>query len=187
MKYIYLLAVVLLGLCSCQQKKIETKSQYSDEFMSKLEFKTVNKEDLKTRVREPVLINITIFSVKIARPSLLCKKGFGFCNFRWFPKGGDVKITPEMIDSELYKNSFAILTDENGRQYVELALAEGSRNVDVTRLQPLVVEETLEGYATIDSREEVMKVPAGVYPFDKSIGEFGGYRVYLKQERLCVH
>lgn len=92
-----------------------------------------------------------------------------------------------MIDSELYKNSFAILTDENGRQYVELALAEGSRNVDVTRLQPLVVEETLEGYATIDSREEVMKVPAGVYPFDKSIGEFGGYRVYLKQELLCVH
>ena len=42
MKRFYLFAITLLSLASCQQEDIATNGMYSDAFMSKLKFNTIN-------------------------------------------------------------------------------------------------------------------------------------------------
>ena len=97
MKKFYLLAIVLLSLASCQQEDIATNGMYSDDFMANLKFNTVNLVETRASLEnEPEQtsritdddkeiqsnasgINIGIFSVRIARPSTGCKRGFGFC------------------------------------------------------------------------------------------------------------
>jgi len=191
MKELYLLAIALLSLASCQQEDIATNGMYSDEFMSKLKFNTVNLADTRaglndgleqtTKKDNEVIknedINIGIFAVRIARASRCCLYGFGFCDFRWFPKNKDVE---ELKENHLYDNSFRIQKDVLGNKFVDLELAEKPVGLDTRKLQPLVVEEELESFNTVNGKEEEMTVPQGTYSFDSSIGKFGGYRIPLK-------
>ena len=196
MKKIYFLALAVFSLMSCQQEELTSKGMYSDDFMSKLKFKTIiTEEPNKTRgvpedgpsqsqndevPEEPQNdISIIIFSVRIARPSLDCNKGFGFCNFRWFPILKEFKAE-QARRSDLYENSFIVQVDAQGNKFVDVELAESSSTLDTKKLQPLVVEEQLESYATVNNKEELMVVPKGTYQFNSSIGEFGGYRIPIK-------
>lgn len=183
MKKLFLATAYLmccLTLVSCQQDHIEEDGMYSDEFMSKIKFKTITEEDLRNTVAEGTRagsISLGIFSVRIARPSTGCKRGFGFCDFKWFPRNTDLSLD-QFQNNELYEMSFAIENDQFGNKYVDLEIAERPTTLDVSRLQPLVVEETLESFG--NRVEESMEVPQGTYSFDGSIGELGGYRIYLK-------
>lgn len=194
MKKIYLLAIALLSLASCQQEDIATNGMYSDEFMSKLKFNTVNLAETRAGFKDGLEqttkndgdeaiknedINTGIFSVRIARASRGCLSGFGFCDFKWFPKKYD-KNVEELKENHLYDNSFRIQKDASGNKFVDLELAEKPVGLDISKLQPLVVEEQLESFNTVDGKEEEMTVPQGTYSFDSSIGNFGGYRIPLK-------
>ena len=94
-----------------------------------------------------------------------------------FPRNTDLSLD-QFQNNELYEMSFAIESDQFGNKYAELEIAERPTTLDVSRLQPLVVEETLESFG--NREEESMEVPQGTYSFDGSIGELGGYRIYLK-------
>lgn len=196
MKKNYFLALAVFSLMSCQQEELTSKGMYSDDFMSKLKFKTIiTEEPNKTRgvpedgpsqsqndeVREEPQndISIIIFSVRIARPSTGCKKGFGFCDFKWFPMVKEFKAE-QASRSDMYENSFTVQVDAQGNKFVDVELAESSSTLDTKKLQPLVVEEQLESYATVNNKEELMVVPKGTYQFNSSIGKFGGYRVPIK-------
>lgn len=197
MKKFYLLAIVLLSLASCQQEDIATNGMYSDDFMANLKFNTVNLVETRASLEnEPEQtsritdddkeiqsnasgINIGIFSVRIARPSTGCKRGFGFCDFVWFPKlhNKDVDI---LLEKHSEYSSFNIKSDSEGNKFVDLELAEKPTGVNLNKLQPLVIEEQLEGFNSINNKENELIVSQGSYSFDRSVGKFGGYRIPLK-------
>lgn len=194
-KYYFIAFALLLSLVSCQQEDIATNGMYSDDFMANLKFNTINL--VETRASEgneqeqtsqitgndneiqsnASGINIGIFSVRIARPSTGCKRGFGFCDFVWFPKlhNKDVDI---LLEKHSEYSSFNIKRDSEGNKFVDLELAEKPTGVDLNKLQPLVIEEQLEGFNFINNNELI--VSQGSYSFDSSIGKFGGYRIPLK-------
>ena len=70
--------------------------------------------------------------------------------------------------------------DAEGNKFVDLELSDRPSGLDISKLQPLVVDEQLESSKTINGKEEKIIVPKGTYSFDSSIGKFGGYRVPLK-------
>ncbi len=80
----------------------------------------------------------------------------------------------------MYNNSFRVKMDKLGNKFVDLELSEKPTGLDVSKLQPLVVEDQLESFTTIDGKEEEVTVPQGTYLFNSSIGKFGGYRIPLK-------
>ena len=80
----------------------------------------------------------------------------------------------------MYNNSFRVKMDKLGNKFVDLELSEKPTGLDVSKLQPLVVEDQLESFTTIDGKEEEVTVPQGTYFFNSSIGKFGGYRIPLK-------
>lgn len=197
MKKFYLIAIVLLSLASCQQEDIATNGMYSDDFMANLKFNTVNLVETRASLEnEPEQtskiidddkeiqsygsgINIGIFSVRIARPSTGCRRGFGFCDFVWFPKqhNKDVDI---LLEKHSEYRSFNIKSDSEGNKFVDLELAEKPTGVNLNKLQPLVIEEQLEGFNSINNKENELIVSKGSYSFDRSVGKFGGYRIPLK-------
>lgn len=193
MKKFYLIALALLSLASCQQEETAVNEPYSDKFMAHLKFNTVQTAGtragadgpgLTTKVEDGEMINqdinIGIFSVRIARASRKCLDGFGFCDFKWFPKPYDKDLNNLLVNNELYKNSFYIKADQYGNKFVDLELSEKPAELDISRLQPLVVEEELQSSSTVNGKLQDITVPQGTYSFDKSIGEFGGYRIPLK-------
>ena len=186
-------AITLLSLASCQQEDIATNGMYSDDFMSKLKFNTINVS--KTRASDNSKdaevsaindnsveatnagVNIAIFSVRIARPSTNCRHGFGFCDFVWFPKKNN---EVDFRNNHLYDNSFDVKCDSEGNKFVDMELLEVPKNLDISKLQPLVVEDSLESIRTINGKEKEVVVPMGTYVFDRTIGKYGGYRIPLK-------
>lgn len=197
MKKFYLLAVAvgLFCLASCQQEELVTNDMYGDDFMSKLKFKTVQLDTAKEvtgasaektflngtiKANQSAGINIGIFSVRLARPSSDCSRGFGFCDFKWFPMFRKTEINISLNSNPMYANSFPIQMDANGNIYVKLELSNKNEGLDVHKLQPLVVEEQLQSFSTVNGEEKEMIVPEGTYSFDSSIGEFGGYRIPVK-------
>lgn len=197
MKKFYLISIVLLSLASCQQEDIATNGMYSDDFMANLKFNTVNLVETRASLEnEPEQtskntendkeiqsnssdFSIGIFSVRIARPSTGCRRGFGFCDFVWFPKlhNKDVDI---LLEKHSEYSSFNIKSDSEGNKFVDLELAEKPTGVNLNKLQPLVIEEQLEGFNSINNKEKELIVSQGSYSFDRSVGKFGGYRIPLK-------
>lgn len=186
MKKTFFLAIAFLSLVSCQKEDLMSDGMYSDKFMSSLKFKTLKNStshdgtEPESNSSDNVLtrgggVNIGIFSVRLARPSTDCKDGFGFCDFVWFPKNKSVDM-----NNPLYDNSFLIKSDENGNKFVDMELLEKPDKIDVSKLQPLVVEEELESFRTIEGKEKEMVVPVGKYYFVRSVGQNGGYRIPLK-------
>lgn len=198
MKKFCLFVIALLSLASCQQEEIATNGMYDDAFMSKLKFKTADLVEKKVNLKnesdqtaqftgdkKEIKMNsnsgnldLMIFSVRIARPSTECKRGFGFCDFVWFPKKPkkDIQI---QLNQRSY-SSFVIKSDENGNKFVDLELAEEPTGIDISKLQPLIVEGELEGFNNVNNEEKEIIISQGSYPFDNSVGEFGGYRIPLK-------
>jgi hypothetical protein len=197
MKKFYLISIVLLSLASCQQEDIATNGMYSDDFMANLKFNTVNLVETRASLEnEPEQtskntendkeiqsnssgFSIGIFSVRIARPSTGCRRGFGFCDFVWFPKlhNKDVDI---LLEKHSEYSSFNIKSDSEGNKFVDLELAEKPTGINLNKLQPLVIEEQLEGFNSINNKEKELIVSQGSYSFDRSVGKFGGYRIPLK-------
>ncbi len=195
-KYYFIAFALLLSLVSCQQEDIATNGMYSDDFMANLKFNTINLVETRAsggneqeqtsqitgdnnEIQSKASgINIGIFSVRIARPSTGCKRGFGFCDFVWFPKlhNKDVDI---LLEKHSEYSSFNIKRDSEGNKFVDLELAEKPTGIDLNKLQPLVIEEQLEGFNFINNENELI-VSQGSYSFDSSIGKFGGYRIPLK-------
>jgi len=192
MKKFCLFTIFVFSLLSCHQEMLVTEGMYSDDFMSKLKFKTITEDKISTtravfkglseqsenteydKIDD---LSVGIFSVKIARPSTGCEKGFGFCNFKWFPNRDTAS---NLLENDLYKQSFILKCDEEGNKYVDLELSEKPADLDTDKMQPLVVEETLKSYNIVNGEQQKLVVPQGEYPFNSSIGQFGGYRINLK-------
>lgn len=93
----------------------------------------------------------------------------GFCKFEWFP---GFRTAPK-ADGD---RDLLLKSDSNG-DFIEIFVDEPIPNDVPKELLDLVVEENLE---TITGEGEVFKIEAGNYSYDSLLGDFGGYKVYLK-------
>lgn len=148
--------------------------------MSTLKFKTVTGEEFGNVTKsQNTQINIKVVTFKLKRPSSGCNRGFGFCDFEWFPSYTDFALSTSGIDED--RHSFVIKSTEDGEQFVELALIERPENLNSNRMKALIVEEALKSSALENGVKKSLTVPAGSYHFSDSVGEFGGYKVLLKE------
>ena len=76
--------------------------------------------------------------------------------------------------------------DSEGNKFVDMELLEVPKNLDISKLQPLVVEDSLESIRTINGKEKEVVVPMGTYVFDRTIGKYGGYRIPLNKHEKNI-
>lgn len=129
---------------------------------------------------EPRTVNIGIFEVTIHRASKSCTSGFGFCNFEWFP--GEPDIPPfKMPDIPKEQDEYL------GRRTVVVFKNIGEENYYFDVYATEYIEEEFPDLIVDDNliaiqqgeMDSNLTIRAGVYSFDRNIGEFGGYRIPL--------
>lgn len=117
-------------------------------------------------------IDVVIFSVTIHRPKRDCLRGLGFCKFEWFPSIESAKISSKVAGTR----NLVLKSDSEG-DFVEIFVSKPIPNDIPSNLLNLVVEKELE---TTTINGDIFKIEAGNYPYDKNLGDFGGYKIYLK-------
>jgi len=109
-------------------------------------------------------VNVVIFEVYIGRASQNCQSGFGFCNFTWFPDFKD----GGSINAQLESN--------DGENYIEVHFAneipEGLTDEDLQ----IIVDDAL---TASNEQGDSYTIIAGSYQIDRSLGEYGGYKIEL--------
>ncbi|MEI6695180.1 MAG: hypothetical protein WCO13_03840 [Bacteroidota bacterium] len=98
-------------------------------------------------------------------------KGWGLCNAVWFPK----KDTNRVSNYSASLN-FDPLT---GTYYIDILLSEPMPSPIPEELLNIPIDENF----TIFTKEVVGRdliFETGIYQFNESLDEFGGYRIYLK-------
>lgn len=157
-----LLLFSLIFMFSCNQDE-EVNDFQKEDLLKSLVFEDLN--DLAFKGKDPV--SIVIFEVTIARASKNCKTGFGFCDFTWFPGLKD-NMDPNII-------SVKEELDTNGN-YFEIHFANEIPIELSDEDLLLLVDESLTTYNDIG---ESFTINSGEYLVDRTLGEYGGYKVYL--------
>lgn len=138
--------------------------------------KNTSKEGDEVSAEDP--FTIIICSWDWGRDSRQCK-GFGLCNFVWFPefKNEIVATNTSLPDASI------IETDTNGERYTDILLSE-KVSLDIQKKLPaLVIDKSLSCQDTLDTGEiKTLTMRKGEYRFDPNLGENGGYRVKIYQE-----
>lgn len=127
-------------------------------------------------------INRHIVTFEIHRPKTNCEKGFGICNVRWFyctdDQGRVVECTPD--HSWPQANGFTgplQLDPANGQYYIEMHFTS-----DVSALPVEQTTFVVDYDVTLDAKKELgvdLTLPANSHPYDPSIGNYGGHRLYF--------
>ena len=190
---IALIACVSMAVISCSNEEIITQEKETEEFVRNLKFQSLserlnelklikskntrNSLDINDESVEDMAenINLVIFRFKIARKSLDCKKGFGVCDFKWFPKENYAE------EEESHEELSSILeVDDLGNKYMELRLGE---NVDNINMPNFIVDEDVIG-SHCENTENELIIKQGHYIFDRNIGNFGGYRITIENDSI---
>lgn len=114
-------------------------------------------------------VNVIIFSVNIGRASQGCLRGWGFCNFEWFPL-----INP---DAPLPTDKLLVeekISTQNERFFEIQAGSPVPGDVTAQELE-LIVDSDM----TTQVNGTNVTLKKGTYHYDYSIGQYGGYRVTL--------
>lgn len=193
-------SIICLILTGCQQEEITTISQTKvDSIVATLKFENVNNRlsrvlktpkqlrPSKVELNYPDIdddkdseISIIIAAFKIARKKYDCKRGFGICNWVWFPKhqlyenGGDTDVTSWDCYSYIEESV-------EGERYVEIQFAEKVSSNELSIIGDLIVDTDTEGFNVEPGDFNGMTIKKGNYTFDNNIGQYGGYRVYLER------
>ena len=101
--------------------------------------------------------------------------GWGLCNAVWFPQPTD----SEKSDSTISNFSTLLKLDSiTGNYYIDIILSAPVPDDVPIELFPLRIDENF----TFNVEEAIgknLQFNEGEYPFDESLGEFGGFRIYL--------
>jgi len=126
-------------------------------------------------------ITIVIVAWDWGRPKRECK-GFGFCNVVWFP---DFK--EKDIDNNFENNASVLEVDSVGRLYTDLILSKPIDTSNLSKIPSLAIDMPLIARDTSNIHNDTtLIVPKGSVQFNPNIGNYGGYRVFLKKNcGLC--
>lgn len=167
---IIILTIIALGITiaiGCK-KKNESQNFNEDLIPQKLSFQKI---DLKTITsKEPIII---VEWDEWGRAKKDCG-GWGLCNAVWFPGSSSEK-------SDSLNNNFSTLLKldlNTGNYYIDIMLSAPVPDDVPIELFPLRIDENF----TLNIKEALGKnlnFNEGEYPYNKSIGEYGGFRIYL--------
>lgn len=127
---------------------------------------------------------LVIFNATIASPRKECKTGFGLCDVVIVgipigPQSEDFKNkltqTLEQYDCTTFLESNTVEGD-----YVEFQLKGSPSSGNISIVPDFQVDEILEKPITSSTISQTITIDAGAYPYDPSIGNFGGYRIPVK-------
>lgn len=122
----------------------------------------------------------------LGRKSRSCD-GFGICEiFKPFkPKPitidngrGGILLSKKRLNKDNDKGIFTTVEKENGNYFALLLLSEVPNTEIPTEKLNLIVEEEL----ILPLKEKDLYLHSGVITFDKTLGEFGGYKVQLHEK-----
>jgi|GEM_PF-1486947 hypothetical protein len=101
-------------------------------------------------------------------------KGWGLCNAVWFPKAEEKSVNS---NSNVYSTKLEF--DQTSQKYfIDILLSEVVPIDIPIELYPLPIDESFILY-TEEAIGRNLTFEAGEYPFDETLGSFGGFRIYL--------
>ncbi|GAY28198.1 hypothetical protein PvtlMGM1_1498 [Prevotella sp. MGM1] len=198
-----MLAVVMLASCS-NEEYVNNDTEPSDEvartfkYMSLNDQLALNNSQTRTDKVNPDYSeknNVTIVICRWSewgRTSRNCR-GFGLCNFEWFPKNTKLTYDKKYVTTYLQQ-------DENGKKFVDLFLSEPLKDINPEEIPNLHIDCNLTGtYDKIHADKieldsignpvyagHIEKMPTsltmkkGDYQYNPSLGTNGGYRIYFE-------
>ncbi|MFA6950023.1 MAG: hypothetical protein WCQ70_05000 [Lentimicrobiaceae bacterium] len=103
------------------------------------------------------------------KPSKDCLEGWGICDFVLFPQfwgGIPIDAISMPVSSEFNGGSLNIFIAEDVSRYTKEELA-------------LEVEQDVYSQDPQSINDKSFKVPAGIYEYDESLGQYGGYTITI--------
>ena len=174
-KYILLGIFALAVFSSCTKEYSNDFPQENNPELGVINMMTFD----KVLDKQPPMSRIDIVIVSFdgfGRSSQNCFSGFGLCDVVWFPAFRSTS------NSNVGRYGGIVMTDaESGKRYMDIFLAE----LPVVPFQvDGVIYHCIEDLRFIIDEDIVLdeftSIKAGVYLYDSSLGEFGGYRVFLR-------
>ena len=168
--------MALLTVTSCSDDN-ETTSTYDENSIAKqlsfvdVDTRITNKQIKGTQSRVKIII---VRWDEWGRAKRECK-GWGLCNADWFPQFN------RTVQKSTSMNGSATLLefdDSLNKYYIDILLAETPPAEIPTEALTLKIDENFE-LEVEDAISQNLTFNQGDYGYDGSLGEFGGYRIYL--------
>lgn len=105
-----------------------------------------------------------------------CHSGVGICNVEWFPSNA-VSNTR----SDIMRMSSVLCINKNQDTYFDIILSSPVSAELENQLPSIMVEEDVIGYSNVPGCNGFVVVQ-GEYSFNRSLGQFGGYRIFVDHE-----
>ena len=169
--------MALLTVTSCSEDN-EAVNSYDENAVAKqlsfvdVDTRIANKQSKGTESRLPILI-IVVWD-EWGRASKQCK-GWGLCNADWFPQfdRSSKKSTSTNGGATLLE-----FDDSLNKYYIDILLAVTPPAEIPTDALTIKIDENFE-LEVEDAISQNLTFNQGDYGYDNSLGEFGGYRIYL--------
>ncbi len=196
-----MLAVLMFTSCQ-QQEDVTNDVEPSDDiartfkYMSLEEQLALNQSETRASVHDDsdyMKNNLTIIICRWkewGRTSKNCR-GFGLCEFEWFPKDN------KKLYDDKYINTY-LQTDKTGQRFVDLFLSAPIPNANPDEMPQLHIDKSLKGELNKEAAGTVIDsllnkgningvkiIPdslimrKGDYNYNPKLGTNGGYRIYL--------
>lgn len=131
---------------------------------------------------------IKVFTTVIGRPKYGCTRGFGFCYtcILGIPVG--YPYNRSNYQSQMHKVQSSIIErDFLGRYYVDLQLSELPKDIDSRDMPDLKIDESLRARDTTGTSVRIFDIKSKSIKFNPSIGQLGGYRIYLDKSETKIN
>tara|TARA_B110000114_G_scaffold78488_1_gene83171 strand:+ start:188 stop:733 length:546 start_codon:yes stop_codon:yes gene_type:complete len=168
--------MALLTVTSCSEDNEAVNSYDENAIAKQLSFVDVdtriaNKQSKGIQSRVKIII---VSWDEWGRASRLCR-GWGLCNADWFPY---FKRTAQKSTSTNGGATLLEFDDSLNKFYIDILLAETPPTEIPTEALTLKIDENFE-LEVEDAISQNLTFNQGDYSYDDSLGEFGGYRIYL--------
>lgn len=167
--------MVLLTVTSCSEDNEAVNSYDENAIVKQLSFVDVNTR-IANKQRKGTQSRVKIVVVRWdewGRASKRCR-GWGLCNADWFPGN-------KLVQKSTLPNGNATLLefdDSSNKYYIDILLAETPPAEIPTDALTLKIDKNFE-LNVEDDISQNLTFNQGDYIYNNSLGEFGGYRIYL--------
>lgn len=168
--------MALLTFTSCSKDNETTETYDENAILTQLRFVDVNTRiaNMQNAENQSRIKIIIVEWDEWGRKKKQCR-GWGLCNADWFP------IANRQAKRNTSTNGSATLLefdDSLNKYYIDILLADTPPAEIPTEALTLKIDENFE----LDVEEAISRnltFNQGDYSYDDSLGEFGGYRIYL--------
>lgn len=187
-------AIIATILSSCQQEEITSRANSIEAAACDIGFTRVDDISiLGTRTIEASKLVTTQqtsglgIKARIARKKTGCKSGFGLCDFRALQSQDNILRLQTRTQNFIRDNhecftQCVIDSTGNGVAFFLLAKSPESKGLTSEMMPLFYVDEDIE-QPIEETPDYSLFAVQGAYPYQKSLGKFGGYAVKMKYHK----